>query len=595
MIPTPRTHFRQLIVDSLREQRLALALAALGMLGAIAAELLAPWPLKIIFDHVLLARPLPPTLAALQPLLAAGPWPALLALAAAIAAIALASGALSYLQLYTSAQVGYRITWRLRSELFAHLQRLSLAFHRASRTGELTTKVASDTNLLRDLFADWALTIARQLLTLLAMLAAMFWLNARLALVVTLTLPPLLGVIYLLNRRVKASVRAQRKHEGRMASRLNEMLSSIALVQAFGRQAFEEDRFRQEIAANYEGGMRQARAAGAVARAIAVIAAAGTAITVLVGAREVLAGRLLPGELLIFVAYVTSLYKPVRDLGRLSAKVSRAGVSAQRVAEILDIAPDIEDEPDALDLQRPTGEIVFEDVSFRYDPQRPPVLDRLSLRIAAGERVALVGPSGAGKSTLLNLLLRLYEPSSGRILIDGVDIRRYSRASLRREFGIVLQDHLLFGVSVRENIAYGRPDAPQAAIEAAARAARAHEFIVDLPEGYDTELGERAATLSGGQRQRLCLARALVKDPAILVMDEPTSSVDATSARLIHEAVERVHHGRTLIVIAHDYADMARYDRVLVLQGGRLVEAGPHAALLQDRGAYLALVERRHA
>ena len=379
-----------------------------------------------------------------------------------------------------------------------------------------------------------------------------------------------------------------------MTSRLNEVLSSIALVQAFGRQGFEEDRFRSEIEANYDSGMRSTRSAGAIVKAIAVVSAAGTALTVLLGAREVLAGRLTPGELLVFVTYVTSLYKPVRDLGRLATKFSRAGVSAQRVAEILDLEPDIADAPDALELARPSGEIVFENVSFGYAGGRP-VIEGLSLRIAAGERVALVGASGAGKSTLVNLLLRLYEPSAGRILIDGIDIRRYSRASLRRETGIVLQDNMLFGVSVRENIAYGRPDAPTEAIEAAARAARAHEFIVDLPQGYDTELGERGATLSGGQRQRLCLARALVKEPAILAMDEPTASIDPVSAQLIHEAVARVHRGRTLIVIAHDLADMAAYDRVLVLKGGRVVEQGTHEALLRERGAYLALVERRHA
>ncbi len=340
--------------------------------------------------------------------------------------------------------------------------------------------------------------------------------------------------------------------------------------------------------------MRGTRSAGAIAKAIAVVSALGTAITVLLGAREVLAGRLTPGELLVFIGYVTSLYKPVRDLGRLAAKFSRAAVSAQRVAEVLDLEPEIEDAPDALDLVRPAGEIVFENVSFAYAGGRP-VLEGLNLRIAAGERVALVGASGAGKSTLVNLLLRLYEPGAGRVLIDGIDIRRYRRESLRREIGIVLQDNVLFGTSVRENIAYGRPDAPPEAVEAAARAARAHEFIVDLPQGYDTELGERGATLSGGQRQRLCLARALVKEPAILAMDEPTASIDPVSARLITESVARVHRGRTLIVIAHDLADMSAYDRVLVLEGGRVVEQGPHDALLRQRGAYLALVERRHA
>ena len=592
--PRPGARLRVLVRACLKERRLALSLAAVALLGVVLADVLAPWPLKIIFDHILLAKPLPPTLALLQPVLDWGTWPALTVATLAIAAIALAGGVLAYLQLYTTAKVGHRITWRLRGELFAHLQRLSLAFHRDSRSGELLTKVAGDTNLLRDMFSDWALTLGRHALTLVAMLSVMFLLNWQLALVVAATLPPLLGVIFVLNRRVKASVREQRKHEGLMATRLNEVLSSIALVQAFGRHTYEEDRFSREIEANYESGMRTTRTTGAIVKAIAVISAAGTAITVLLGAHEVLAGRLTPGELLVFITYVTSLYKPVRDLGRLSAKFSRASVSAQRVAEILDHEPDIADAPDALELKRPAGEIVFENVSFGYGAGRP-VFDGLSLRIAAGERVALVGPSGAGKSTLLNLLLRLYEPTAGRVLIDGIDIRRFTRDSLRREIGIVLQDNILFGVSVRENIAYGRPDAPLDAIEAAARSARAHEFIVDLPEGYDTEIGERGATLSGGQRQRLCLARALVKEPAILVMDEPTASIDAVSARLINEAVARVHRNRTLIVISHEYSDMASYDRILVLQNGRLVESGAHEALLKARGTYLALVEPRNA
>lgn len=588
-----RSRLRCLILECLREQRLALALAATALAGVVLAEVLAPWPLKIIFDHILLAKPLPPMLAFLQPMLDRGTWPALLMAACAIAGIALAAGVLAYAQLYTSAKVGHRITWRLRCELFAHLQRLSLAYHRDSRCGELLTKVAGDTNLLRDLFSDWMLTLGRHALTLVAMLAIMFMLNWQLALVVAATLPPLLLVIFVLNRRVKASVRVQRKNEGQMASRLNEVLSSIALVQAFGRHTYEEDRFRREIEANYQSGMRTTRTTGAIVKAIAVISAVGTALTVLLGAREVLMGRLTPGELLIFITYVTSLYKPVRDLSRLSAKFSRAAVSAQRVAEILDIEPDIADAPDALELKGPAGEIVFENVSFGYRADRP-VIESLNLRIAAGERVALVGPSGSGKSTLLNLLLRLYEPCAGRVLIDGIDIRRYTRESLRHEIGIVLQENILLGVSVRENIAYGQPDAPLAAIEAAARAARAHEFIVDLPERYDTEIGERGATLSGGQRQRLCLARALVKAPAILVMDEPTASIDAASARLIHESVAHIHRGRTLIVIAHDYTDMSGYDRVLVLKDGRVVEQGSHDTLLKSRGAYLALVERRH-
>jgi ABC-type multidrug transport system fused ATPase/permease subunit len=567
-----RARLLAIVRQCLGQMRGSIVLAAAGLVGVACAELAGPWPLKIIFDHILLAKPLPGHLEFLAPLVALGAWPALAAMAGAIAGTALLLGSCAYLQSYLTAKIGHMVVYRLRGALFSHLQRLSLVFHHRARSGELITKVASDTNLLRDVFADWGLSFAGHLVTMLAMLAVMFTLNWRLTLIVLMTLPPLFLVLYRLNRSIRSSVREQRKHEGRMASRLNEVLSSMALIQAFGRQSHEEERFQSEIEDNLRSGIRTARATAGVSRAVALVSALGIAITVLFGAAQVLAERLTPGELLVFLAYVASLYKPVRDLGRLSSKFSRAAVSAARIEEILAIEPDIEDAPDAIEAAPLTGEIVFERVTFCYAPGRP-VLQDVSFRIRAGERIALVGPSGAGKSTILSLLLRLYEPQSGRILVDGVDVRRYRRDSLRREIGIVLQDNVLFGVSVRENIAYGKPDATPEEVEAAARSARAHEFIVDLPEGYDSVLGERGVTVSGGQRQRLCLARALVKRPPILVMDEPTASVDPLSARLIHESVARLHQSRTLIVIAHDLADFADFDRVLVMENARITEA----------------------
>ena len=575
--PPGRARLLEIAGESLRPLRGSALLALAGLLGMVCAELAAPWPLKIILDHVLLDKPLPESLAFVAPLLELGAWPSLAALAAGMALIALFLGSSAYLQSYLTAKIGYVVVYRLRSALFSHLQRLSLVFHHRARTGELVTKVASDTNLLRELFAEWVLVFLGQMLTLVAMFGVMFMLNWRLALVVLATLPPLAFVLYRLNRSIKHSARDERRYEGRMASRLNEVLSSMALVQAFGRQGYEEDRFQSEIEDNLKSGIRAARASAAVSRSIALISALGTAITVLFGAAQVLEGHLTPGELLVFLAYVTRLYKPVRDLGRLSVRLSRAAVSVARIEDILAIQPEIEDAPNAIEAAPLAGEIVFEHVSFGYDPGRP-VLEDVSLRIRPGERIALIGPSGAGKSTLLSLLLRLYEPWSGRILIDGIDLRRYRRDSVRREIGIVLQDNVLFGVSVRENIAYGKPDASFEEVEAAARSARAHEFIVELPEGYDSVLGERGVTVSGGQRQRLCLARALVKRPPILVMDEPTAAVDPVSARLIHESVARLQHGKTLIVIAHDLSDFAAFDRVLVLENARIAEAAPRPA-----------------
>jgi ATP-binding cassette subfamily B protein/subfamily B ATP-binding cassette protein MsbA len=583
-----------IVRQCLAEMPGSVVLAAIGLIGVTCAELLGPWPLKIIFDHILLAKPLPAGLDFLQPLLDSGQWPALVAMAATIAAVALLSGGFSYLQIFLTAKVGHLVVYRLRGALFSHLQRLSLLFHHRARSGELLTKVASDTNLLRDVFADWALTFIAHFVTLVAMLAVMFVLNWRLTLLVLATLPPLLLVLYRLNLRIKTSVREQRRQEGRMASRLNEVLSSIAMIHAFGRQQYEQDRFEAEITDNLNSGIRTARTTAAVTKSIALVSAVGTAATVLFGAGQVLAGALTPGELLIFVAYVNSLYKPVRDLGRLSAKFSRAAVSAARISEVLDIVPDIDDAPDAREAGPMAGEIAFENVTFGYGGERL-VLDDVSFRIRAGERVALVGPSGAGKSTLLSLLLRLYDPQAGRVCIDGIDVRSFRRDSLRREIGIVLQDTVLFGASVKENIAYGKPAATQEEIETAARWAHAHDFILDLPEGYDSVLSERGVSLSGGQRQRICLARALVKQPAILVMDEPTSAVDAVSARLINESVAQVQRGKTLVVIAHEYADMESFDRILVLKDGRIVESGKHEALLAARGTYLALVQRQQA
>jgi ATP-binding cassette subfamily B protein/subfamily B ATP-binding cassette protein MsbA len=315
---------------------------------------------------------------------------------------------------------------------------------------------------------------------------------------------------------------------------------------------------------------------------------------VTVGAAFVLNGGLTPGELLVFVAYVNGLYKPTRDLARLSAKVTRAAVSAQRIGEILALEPDAEDAPDAIELGRPVGEIVFDGVTFGYDPARP-VLRDASFTLRAGEHVALLGDSGAGKSTVLALLLRLYEPQAGRILIDGIDIRRCRRDSLRRAIGLVPQDTLLLAVSVRENIAYGRPEASDEDVETAARAARAHEFIVDLPAGYDTVVAERGADLSGGQRQRLCVARALLKQPSILVLDEPTAAVDANAARLIIEAIRHAQRGATLLAITHDAQLAASFDRVLRLADGAFVPSPDAADARAAATPHLTLAVPRHA
>ena len=576
------SRFRQIVVADLRRHRWTVVAAFASLLGATAMELLSPWPIKVVIDHVLLAKPLAPALTWLQPLLATGTFFTLVVVSCSIALIALLSGGFAYLQTYLSAKVGFEMVYHLRCELFAHLHQLSLSFHNRSRSGDLLNKVAADTNQIRDVFADWAIQFTAQLLMLAGVVAIMLAMNWKLALVVLATLPLLFVVLYFLNREIRLSARSQRKQEGQVLSRLNEALSSIALVQAFGREGYERERFSEESARSLEAGLKNARSAAAVSKAIGLATALGTAGTVMAGALLALDGKITPGDLLVFVAYINSLYRPVRDLGKIWAKFSRARASSERISEVFAVEPDIRDAPDAIEAQALRGEITLDHVSFGYDAAAP-ILDDVCLKVRPGERVALIGASGAGKSTLVSLLLRLYEPSAGTISIDGRPLAAYTRESLRREIGIVLQDTVLFGASIRENVAYGRPDATLEEVEQAARLAQAHDFITQLPDGYDALVGERGCLLSGGQRQRLCLARALLKRPAILILDEPTSAIDPESAAAVERALASIHAGRTLLVIGHQFSSHARFDRVLALEQGKLVEVGRDDRRMRER------------
>lgn len=584
-----RARLRQIILTHLSRSKGRLCVAAGCLLGVTLMQLLAPWPLKIIFDYILLNKPVPPSLSMLEGLIHASPFAALVGLACSIAVIALVSGSLSYGQIFTMSKLGHQLVYILRRELFSHIQRLSLSFHSRTRSGEILSKLAWDTSNLKNAFTELPLSISAHLLTFLGMFAVMFIMNWELSLVILATLPALGIALFSLNRKILHTVRDQRKQEGKMTSRFNEVLSSIPLVQAFGREGYEEGRFETESAQNLRAGIQTARMTAAVTKVVAVVSAIGTAATVLFGAWQVVKARMTPGDLLIFVAYVKNLYGPVKDLSKLSEQLSRALVSANRVAELLGIEPDIQDRRGAITARHLHGDIAFENVSFGYDKSRR-VIHQVSFHILPGQKVALVGASGAGKSTIVSLLLRLYESEQGRIAIDGVDLAGYQRESLRQEIGIVLQDALLFGASVAENISYGKPDATLGEIEEAAKLAHAHDFIVSLSEGYDTIIGERGSTLSGGQRQRLCLARAIIKRPSILVLDEPTSAVDAISASLIRDAVARAQQGKTTIVIAHQFLAMDQFDQILVLDHGSLVEQGTHAELLARKGHYADLV-----
>lgn len=583
---------REIVGAHLWTARRSLATALLCMLGFTLMELLAPWPLKIIFDYILLDKPLPASLVWLGGLMAQGKPFAVVIVSLGIVLIAGGRSLFDYFQHYQTSRVGYQMVHILRRELFSHLQGLSLYFHNRARSGELLNRVTTETEVLKDTFAESVMMAASQLLTVVGMFMIMFPLNWKLSLVVLATFPILFFSLARIYRRLKVTARKQREHEGRIAARLGEVLTSVPLVKAYGRERYEQERFDTESERTLEQGIEAERMAAGAMRALELIKAAGLWATVLFGALLALGNEITPGDVLIFTAYLNDMYKPLRNLAKLSTRYSRAMVSVRRIQEIFETEPEGCDDASAIKAPRLKGEIVFNHVSFDYGNGKK-VLDDVSFVIAPGQRVALVGPSGSGKSTIASLLLRFYDAKSGEIRVDGVNIRRYQRESLRREIGIVLQDSILFGASIRENIAYGNPEASREEIVEAARQAFAHGFIAALSDGYDTIIGERGATLSGGQRQRICLARAIIKRPSVLILDEPTSAVDAESESLIHEALERLRRGKTTIVIAHHFAAMENFDLILVLKNGGLIEQGTHAELLNRGGHYCRLYQRQ--
>ena len=582
--------FRGIVVEHLRLAKWSLLISALCMIGSTVAELASPWPLKIIFDHILLDKSLPASLEWLNGLIGQGKTIAVVVLALSIVVIAIIRGSFAYLQTFITSRIGYEMVYRLRRELFAHLQQLSLSYHARARTGELLTKVASDTTALKDVFAESALNFTSHLLTVVGMFLVMFLLNWKLSLIALATFPLICYSLFSVYRRIKTSARKQREREGIVASRIHEMLTGLHLVRAFAREKHEQERFETESTLTLEEGVQTARLEAAATRSAEIISAGSLCAVVLFGALQVIDGRILPGDVLVFTAYLTSMYKPLRTMARISSQFSKAMASAERISNVFEIEPEIFDEQHGLPAVNLRGEIVFQNVSFDYGDGKG-VLRDVSFRIDPGQRVAFVGASGAGKSTIASLLLRFYEPQKGEILIDGLEIMKYDRDSLRRQIGVVLQESVLFGASISENIAYGKPDATDEQIEAAAREAGAHDFIEALPEGYQTIIGERGSTLSGGERQRICLARAIIKRPSLLILDEPTSAIDAESSALIQESINRLQRGKTMLVISHQFAGIEDFDQIFALKEGRIIEHGTHAQLLDRRGYYFELYQ----
>lgn len=577
----------------IRKQSSLLTLAGAGLVAEIFARLLAPWPLKLIFDYILLPDA---HNAELDWVLLRNARPDVLLMILAIAVIATAAlrAVSAYLSLVGLSLAASRIITEVRSKLYAHLQQLSLSFHYQAKSGDLVTRITSDIDRLRDVTVTATLPLAINTLTLFSMVGVMFWLDWELALISLAVLPLFVLSSLKLTKRIQTVARQQRQRESAMAATAAEAIGAIKVVQALSLESRLERIFASDNRQSLEDSARTQQLSAGLQRTVEILVAIATSLVLWRGVILVQAGSATPGDLLVFITYLKTAFKPTRQLAKQMAQISKATASGERIIDLLDVVPDVRDKRGAIAAPPFRGDIRFRNVCFAYDADKM-ILEKVTFHAQAGQRIALVGPSGGGKSTLVSLLLRLYDPLAGQVCIDGRDIRDYKLDSLRGQISIVLQDSVLFGATIRDNIAYGTIKATDEAIEKAARLANAHDFIMDLPQGYDTLMSERGATLSGGQRQRIAIARAAVRQAPIVILDEPTVGLDNKSEKAVNEALRRLTQNSTTFLITHDLRASSDFDQILYVANSHILEHGTHSELMQRGKHYAALYQMQAA
>jgi ABC-type multidrug transport system fused ATPase/permease subunit len=585
----------RLVFEMLRPYRGWLAIVFLAMLVEIGASLAAPWPLKLVLDDALGTHHLPDWLAwahdygigrhTLGVALFAGIATLLIAVVGAIA---------TYIDNYYSTSVGQWVANDLRIRIYAHLHRLSLRYYDHAKSGALISTITTDVTTLQNFASSSTLDILVDFITIIFMIGLMFWLDWDFTLIALAITPFLLVFVMHLKKAVKEVTRTVRQRQSEIVAVVQQGLGSVRSVTAFGRQDLELARLEAASHATVDAAMQARRVKSLLSPVVGIVVAFCTAIVLWKGTSLITAGTMTAGALTVYLAYLAQFFKPVKDLAAMTSSIAQTTVALERIQKILAADDIIVEKPGAIDPGRAKGQITFENVSFAYEEEAP-ILNGVTFQIEPGQIVGIVGPTGSGKSTVLSLVPRFYDASSGRVAIDGIDVTDYKLSALRSQIGYVLQETVLFRGTIRENIAYGRPDATEDEIIEAAKIANAHEFIVRMPHGYDSMVGERGDTLSGGQRQRIGIARAVVRNSPIMILDEPTAALDTESEVLVMEALKRLMQGRTVIMIAHRLSTIRDADTIVVLKEGVVAEQGSNDELIARGGLYAELVHRQQS
>lgn len=576
----------------LRPHRRALWLGVLAIAGESIADVLQPWPLKVVLDNVIARKGEHGWLTgAIHRTVGTNRADILVAACVAVLVIALMDAVCTYGEKWVTTTVGQWVTHDLRRALYARVQKLSLAYHDQSKTGDLISRVTDDIDAIQTFIVSGLLSIVVDIATIVGFIGVMFYLSWQLTLIAMTVVPVLFTIVYVYTRKVKKYSRAVRKQEGKMISVVQEVLGSIRVVKAFARENYEIQRLEGESLETVEAALKARKLKARLVPLVTVVTGVGTALVLYFGGRQALgnaAAGVSAGTIVLFLAYIAKMYKPMQDISKIMDSYSKADVGYERIKEVIEVEDELRDAPDARNAPRLRGDIDMENVNFCYNSDQP-ILSDINLHVKAGTTVAIVGPTGSGKTTLVNLIPRFYDVTSGVVKVDGIDVRTLKQRSLREQISLVLQDTLLFSGTIWDNIAYGRPEAGYEQIVRAAEMANATEFIDKLPHKYDTVVGERGLTLSGGQRQRIAIARAIVRKSPILILDEPSSGLDAASEQLVFEALDRLMENKTAIVIAHRLSTIRKASCIYVVKDGRIVEQGTHDELIARDGVYRQL------